>query len=201
MNNSYTVLQTSNVMNESSKDDMKNLSSEETSIRSTDLQGLPKQISEIRNEIVIFSRVHPGESNSSWIMKGMIDFLVSNHPIALFLRSKFIFKLFPMLNPDGVRYGNYRCCLFGVDNNRKWIDPHPILNSQIFELKKYLSQFKDKIHLILDIHGHSKLKNAFMYGNNYGDEDSKEKNDSIRLFPFLLSGLSDLYSFEKCKFK
>lgn len=28
--------------------------------------------------VVISARVHPGESNSSWMMKGVIDFLVSD---------------------------------------------------------------------------------------------------------------------------
>lgn len=32
--------------------------------------------------VVISARVHPGESNSSWMMKGVIDFLVSDHPEA-----------------------------------------------------------------------------------------------------------------------
>ena len=44
-------------------------------------------------------------------MKGIIDFLVSENKVAVELRNKFIFKLVPMLNPDGVRYGNYRYLL------------------------------------------------------------------------------------------
>lgn len=32
--------------------------------------------------VLISARVHPGESNSSWMMKGVIDFLVSNTPEA-----------------------------------------------------------------------------------------------------------------------
>ena len=32
--------------------------------------------------VFISARVHPGESNASWIMKGVIDFLVSNTPEA-----------------------------------------------------------------------------------------------------------------------
>jgi murein tripeptide amidase MpaA len=63
--------------------------------------------------IVITSRVHPGESNASWMMKGLIDYLVSNCPEARVLRDKFIFKIVPMINPDGVINGNYRCSLSG----------------------------------------------------------------------------------------
>lgn len=39
---------------------------------------------------------------------GLIDFLVSNHPIAKVLRDHVVFKIVPMLNPDGVYLGNYR---------------------------------------------------------------------------------------------
>lgn len=39
---------------------------------------------------------------------------------AAMLREKYIFKIVPMLNPDGVIHGNYRCSLSGHDLNRKW---------------------------------------------------------------------------------
>ncbi|KAL6038296.1 hypothetical protein STEG23_030299, partial [Scotinomys teguina] len=54
---------------------------------------------------VITARVHPGESNASWVMKGTLEFLVSNDPVAKLLRENFIFKIIPMLNPDGVING------------------------------------------------------------------------------------------------
>jgi murein tripeptide amidase MpaA len=63
--------------------------------------------------IFISARVHPGESNASWMMKGVIDFLVANTPEAKALRDAFIFKIVPILNPDGVINGNYRCSLSG----------------------------------------------------------------------------------------
>lgn len=58
--------------------------------------------------VVISARVHPGESVASWMMKGVIDFLVSDKIEAQALRKLFIFKIIPMLNPDGVINGNYR---------------------------------------------------------------------------------------------
>ena len=65
--------------------------------------------------------MHPGESNSSFVMKGILDFLTSNtKPEAAALRRAFVFKIVPMINIDGVIYGNYRCSLSGVDLNRTW---------------------------------------------------------------------------------
>jgi murein tripeptide amidase MpaA len=63
--------------------------------------------------VFISARVHPGESNSSWMMKGLIEFLTSCAPEAKALREHFVFRIVPILNPDGVINGNYRCCLSG----------------------------------------------------------------------------------------
>lgn len=61
-----------------------------------------------RKVVVVLARVHPGESPSSFVCQGLMDFLVSAHPIAQILREYVIFKIVPMLNPDGVFLGNYR---------------------------------------------------------------------------------------------
>lgn len=71
-----------------------------------------------RKCVVVCSRVHPGESNASFIMEGFLEFIVSNEREAKALRDCFVFKIVPMLNPDGVVVGNYRCSLTGLDLNR-----------------------------------------------------------------------------------
>ena len=58
--------------------------------------------------IVITARVHPGESNASYIAEGIITFLLGNSREAVYLRNNYIIKVLPMINPDGVIYGNYR---------------------------------------------------------------------------------------------
>lgn len=55
-----------------------------------------------KKAVVITARVHPGETPSSWMMKGFMDYLTGDSNQARELREKFIFKLVPMLNPDGV---------------------------------------------------------------------------------------------------
>ena len=52
-------------------------------------------------------------------MKGMINFLLSDTEEVKNIRKHFIFKLAPMLNPDGVIYGNYRSSLLEIDLNRR----------------------------------------------------------------------------------
>lgn len=53
------------------------------------------------------------------MMKGVLDFLSSDCHSAVALREKFVFKIVPILNPDGVIVGNYRCSLAGGDLNRQ----------------------------------------------------------------------------------
>jgi murein tripeptide amidase MpaA len=53
-------------------------------------------------------------------MEGSLKFLLSKTDLAEELLKNFVFKIVPMLNPDGVIHGNYRCSLLGVDLNRKW---------------------------------------------------------------------------------
>lgn len=46
-----------------------------------------------------------------------------------------------------------------------------------------------------DLHGHSRSKNVFIYGNNYA-----ENPEITRLFPFIMSKVSDSFSYESCRF-
>ncbi|CAB1321578.1 unnamed protein product [Coregonus sp. 'balchen'] len=65
------------------------------------------QICQFRNRPLVFlsARVHPGETNASWVMKGTLEFLMGSSPLAHSLREAYIFKIVPMLNPDGVVNG------------------------------------------------------------------------------------------------
>jgi murein tripeptide amidase MpaA len=133
----------------------------------TNFASTPEAISH-RKAVILTSRIHPGESNSSIIMNGVIDFLISNDEKAEFLRNTFVFKIIPMLNPDGVIIGNYRCSIIGADLNRQWIGPsskqYPVLYHTKLMMKKTLES-RD-IFFFCDMHGHSVKKNVFMYGNS-----------------------------------
>lgn len=74
-------------------------------------------------------------------MKGALDFLLSESPHALSLRKQFVFKVIPMLNPDGVAVGNSRCNLAGADLNRSWIDPNVHFQREVHSQKKMMRRF------------------------------------------------------------
>lgn len=52
------------------------------------------------------------------MMEGFIEWLCGNSKEAVILRRYIVFKIVPMLNPDGVALGNYRTGLSGKDFNR-----------------------------------------------------------------------------------
>jgi murein tripeptide amidase MpaA len=70
--------------------------------------------------VVLSARVHPGETNASWMMHGLIEAVTADTPEAGALRQAIVLRIVPMLNPDGVILGNYRCGIAGVDVNRQW---------------------------------------------------------------------------------
>lgn len=98
--------------------------------------------------------------------QGFLRFITGFSPEAQLLRSQLVIKIIPMLNPDGVVSGNYRCSLAGTDLNRRYDNPSRYLFPTIHATKALLSRFaaQRKVMLYCDIHGHSRRFNTFIYG-------------------------------------
>lgn len=58
------------------------------------------------------------------------------------LRKNFVFKIIPMLNPDGVFHGHYRMDTLNQNLNRFYLDPDPFKHPSSFALKKLGQYFK-----------------------------------------------------------
>ena len=102
-------------------------------------------------------------------MEYIIDFLLGPTQTARTLRENFVFKIVPMLNPDGVIIGNYRCNLSSVDLNRQWLEPSKKAHPTIYFTKQLIRSTKQERELVfcLDIHGHNRKKNAFLCMRQY----------------------------------
>nr|XP_046243545.1 cytosolic carboxypeptidase 1 isoform X2 [Scatophagus argus] len=172
-------------------------------------------ICQFRNRPLIFlsARVHPGETNASWVMKGTLEFLMGTSPLAASLREGYIFKIVPMLNPDGVINGNHRCSLSGEDLNRQWQNPNPELHPTIYHTKsllQYLAHIQRAPLVFCDYHGHSRKKNVFMYGcsvketvwqSNISATSSDLQEDlGYRALPKILSQIAPAFSMASCSF-
>uniref|UniRef100_A0A336KP57 CSON013163 protein n=1 Tax=Culicoides sonorensis TaxID=179676 RepID=A0A336KP57_CULSO len=156
-----------------------------------------------KKAIVISGRVHAGESPASWMMKGFMDFITGDSFVAKKLRHKFIFKLIPMLNPDGVIVGNTRSSLTGRDLNRQYRTVIRETYPSIWNTKAMIKRLMEDcgVAMYCDMHAHSRKHNIFIYGC----ENLKRHPDRRLLeqvFPLMLhKNVADKFSFENCKFK
>ena len=149
-----------------------------------------------RKGVVLFARQHPGETVGSHVMKGCMDFLMGNSDEAKKLREIYLFKIIPMMNPDGVLVGNSRTSFAGCDLNRRWLKPNEIIHPEIYYAKEMilkLSNIRD-IAFIIDFHGHFGAFNSFFYAN------VKDNKRICSLFPYICSQLSKIISYNQSIF-
>lgn len=157
--------------------------------------------------MVITSRVHPGETQSSFALEGMVNFLLSDDPRAQDLRKNFIFYVVPMLNPDGVIQGNMRTDLCGVDMNRRWTDSSPWLHPVMYACRNLVTMIQEerKVEVFCDIHGHFQPVGSFMYCCNYNKDscggcEAQENDAMLRVVPNVLSNINEWFSMSNCTF-
>ncbi len=70
------------------------------------------------------------------MLNGFLEFLLNEkEEQARILRRRFVFKIIPILNVDGVARGYYRLDTRLLNLNRMYIDPSPIEQPTIFAAK------------------------------------------------------------------
>ena len=105
--------------------------------------------------------------------------------------------------------GSHRCSLSGVDLNRVWDRPSPILHPPIFHSKGLIQYLVDIQHIkpfvFVDLHGHSRRPNVFMFGNNPEEswrnaDHSIHHNNQYMVLPEYLSQIACGFSLKECRF-
>ena len=118
--------------------------------------------------VLVSSRVHPGETPASHVLEGLLELLLRpNDPRAIALRERFVFKIIPMLNPDGVWHGHYRFDSRGVNLNRCYVDAAPDLHPSTHAALAVATQSHaaGELLLTIDLHAHAGRRGCFFYGN------------------------------------
>lgn len=119
-----------------------------------------------------------------------------------------MFKIVPMLNPDGVVVGNYRCSMSGNDLNRKFDEPDLRLHPTVYNTKVMCEQIihayhrqglsGDNLLFYVDMHAHSRRKNVFMFGPQVPVHS--EKYLKMRVIPKLCAEETDMFRYHSCSF-
>ena len=151
--------------------------------------------------IIVIGRVHPSETVGSWVMEGFFRFIASRNQDARKLRDKFIFKVIPMCNPDGVIIGNSRTGLSGDDLNRCYLNPSSKFHPEALLIKNLVEKIIEsgmKIFMFLDLHGHFCKKGSFMYGPAYPLHDLNYFQ--TRIVPKLLSERTCIFRYHSSRF-
>lgn len=92
------------------------------------VEGRPLEMVEIgaaaaRGQVLLRARAHPWETGGSWVLEGLMRFLVS--PAAAEIRQRLCVCMLPMANKDGVARGLSRFTVTGMDLNRGWFADRP----------------------------------------------------------------------------
>ena len=155
-----------------------------------------------RSKQVVFvsARVHPGEVPAQHVMKGMLSMLLDkNNVYSKELRKHFVFKIVPMLNPDGVYRGHFRMDQHGQNLNRYYLDPDQRLQPAVFASKRLIDLYaqSQQLAFYLDLHAHASKRGCFMYGNVIENAQEQTQN---QLFCKLIGLNTPHFDYPSCLF-
>ncbi|KNA02051.1 hypothetical protein PVNG_04165 [Plasmodium vivax North Korean] len=166
--------------------------------------GEPPSQAPLEEKKIIFltARVHPGETNASYVMHGFLAFITSDSAYADALRDNFIFIIIPMLNVDGVVLGHNRLCSNGFDLNRQWNRPIYYLHQTVHTAKALIKRIhrKGRVVFFCDFHGHSRKYNCFFFGN-FDSRAQLRGRKLAELFCHVMGASLPWFSLEDTHFK
>jgi cytosolic carboxypeptidase protein 5 len=146
--------------------------------------------------VFISARVHPGETPASFVLDGIFNVLLSDDPRGLALRNNFVFKIIPVINPDGVYRGNFRVDQQGLNLNRCYALPDLSTQPTVFAIRKYFECLSPKVRYYFDLHAHASKRCCFLFGNNL----EMEKQVEAHLLAKLMETNSGYFEFNECDF-
>lgn len=130
-----------------------------------------------KKEVLIMAMQHPGEDCGSYLVEGMMDYLLSEEASAI--RKATVFHFIPMMNPDGMFHGTSRYNARMQDLNASWeLQPDdPKTPAEVVFVKEWLDQRKGKPDFYMDIHSHSQQRTEHVFLER--GEDFKQLVDNF----------------------
>lgn len=150
--------------------------------------------------LFISARVHPGEIPSSHTLRGIFDFVTDESDIrAIELRHKYVIKIVPMINPDGVYRGHFRYDQFGHNLNRFYTNADLSQQPAVYSIQRLLDMYANtqQLALYLDLHAHANKKGCFIYGNVLSTVSAQVQT---QLYCKLLAMNTNVFDYNSCLF-
>jgi hypothetical protein len=135
-----------------------------------------------RSGIWIQARQHAWEAGSSWVCKGIVDWLTSDHPGAAKLRQSSIIYVVPIMDIDNVAIGAGGKTQKPQDHNRDWSD-EPYWHS----VRAATTKIKEMdaaggLAIFMDLHNPGANSKYPFYYAPPGDLQSKTAKDNQKRF-------------------
>ncbi len=122
-----------------------------------------------KHRIYIHARTHPGEIQSFEVTNEIINLLLNDTEIGNFLRTRCIFHIIPMYNPDGVELEYARENANGIDIESNWNKvPGEIEVVNLRNRFSELMQEDNPIEIALNMHSAYACKRYFVFHHPYG---------------------------------
>lgn len=119
--------------------------------------------SEIRRNVWITARQHPGETMAEWWMEGCLERLLDDQDSSVdqILEHCNVY-LVPNMNPDGSHRGHLRTNAAGKNLNREWDRATIESSPEVFLVKAEMDRVG--VDFFLDVHGDESLPYCFIAG-------------------------------------
>ena len=120
-----------------------------------------------KKTILLMAMQHAGEDAGTYLIEGLVDFLISDGDKADAARKNFIYKVVPIMNPDGVFHGTSRYNLAMEDLNNIWVNDD-LAQPEVTSVKSWTEAWFAEgktIDLFIDVHNHSQFntRNVFLF--------------------------------------
>lgn len=89
--------------------------------------------------VFIIARLGAQDVSSSYILEGMVDFLLETMDFDMMKRTV-NFYFIPIANVDAVKYGSSLTNLSGSNLYDCWRNPHKIFQAELYYLKLFMSE-------------------------------------------------------------
>lgn len=138
----------------------------------------------------IHARQHPSESPSSYLVDGLVDYLLGDTPQSRSLRQQLDTYVLPFANPDGVANGLSRCNAIGVNQEINFGRSEDSTVVEVRAIKRKLEELTRERPFDFVINSHSQLSESATFWMHKGSTTTPSFFRKLWAYTGLVSSLN-----------